>query len=174
MSENTKGQVDEETIDDDDDEGTISQEHQYLTFHIASEIYGIPILSVVEIIRMLQITPIPESLNFIKGIINLRGKIIPVMDVRLRFGLEERAHDDRTCIIVVNIQNIVMGLVVDQVAEVLEIPEKQVEPMPDVGQSDSKRYVKGIGRVDSGVKILLDLDKLIFEEALRKMQSLSK
>jgi len=166
--ENTKGM----NLDDEDDEEDESQENRFLTFGIATEIYGISILSVVEIIRLVKIVNIPQSLPFIKGIINLRGKIIPVMSIRKRFDLTEKEFDDRTCIIVVNIKGVDIGLIVDKVSEVLEIPSDKVEAMPQIGNSGHQRFVKGIGKIGDEVKILLDLDKLLFEEELEKIKTL--
>lgn len=151
---------------DDDDE---SQEDKYLTFRIDGEFYGINVLDVVEILRMIGITPIPESLPYIRGIINLRGKIIPVMDVRLRFGLEEKQADDRTCIIVVNMKGADIGLIVDTVAEVLEIPSEQIDAMPAVNQSGHQKFIRGIGKVEDSVKILLELEKMVNEEEIRSL-----
>lgn len=156
--------TDLDLLDGDEDE---SQENKYLTFRIESEVYGINVLDVVEILRMISITPIPESLPYIRGIINLRGKIIPVMDVRLRFGLEEKQADDRTCIIVVNMKGVDIGLVVDTVAEVIEIPVDQIDAMPAVHQSGHQKFIRGIGKVDDSVKILLELEKMVNEEEIK-------
>lgn len=154
-----------------DDEGDEIQENQFLTFGIEKETYAIDLLNVMEIIRLIQITPIPETFPFIKGIINLRGKIIPVMDVRMRFNIAEKAYEDRTCIIVVNIKGLEMGLIVDHVSEVLEIPESQTDAMPSVSKTASQRFVRGIGKTDGGVKIILDLDKLLFDEEMEALKN---
>lgn len=166
--ERTKLADDENLVDDENDE---IQENQFLTFGIEKETYAIDLLNVMEIIRLIQITPIPETFNFIKGIINLRGKIIPVMDVRLRFNIAEKGYEDRTCIIVVSIKGLEMGLIVDHVSEVLEIPEGQVDVMPSVSKTASQRFVRGIGKTDSGVKIILDLDKLLFDEEAEALKN---
>ena len=165
----TKAIVDEDQFDEEDDS---LQEDQYLTFIIASETFGINILNIKEIIRIIKITSIPETLSFIKGVINLRGKIIPVMDVRIRFDLEERPFDDRTCIIVVHIKDLEMGLIVDRVAEVLEIPAKNVEPMPSMTTAVHHRFVKGFGKINDEVKILLDLDRLLFDEEIEHIKKI--
>ena len=154
-----------------DEEGDEIQENQFLTFGIEKETYAIDLLNVIEIIRLIQITPIPEAFAFVKGIINLRGKIIPVMDVRMRFSISEKAYEDRTCIIVVNIKGLEMGLIVDHVSEVLEIPETQIDAMPTVSKTASQRFVKGIGKTDSGVKIILDLDKMLFDEEMEALKN---
>lgn len=136
---------------------------KYLTFSLADEDYGIEIRYVIEIIGIQKITKVPNLPIFIKGVINLRGKVIPVMDVRARFGLPARDYDERTCIMVVNIDGEAMGLVVDHVNEVADIPEAQVEPPPASGSSLAGQYVSGIGKIDDEVKILLDVKRLISE-----------
>ncbi len=146
------------------------EQNKYLTFLIGKEGYGISILNVVEIIRYIKITDIPDSVPFIKGIINLRDKIIPVMSVRLRFKLEEKEFDDRTCIVVVNIQGMSIGLLIDSVSEVLEIEEDRIESMPSFNNCDQKNFISGIGKVNDQVKILLDLDKLISGIGLDKIK----
>ncbi len=152
--------LDDDLYDDDED----TQKDKYLTFHIAGEDYGIEIAFVTEIIGIQKITEVPDMPTFVKGVINLRGKVIPVMDVRLRFGLEEREYDERTCIIVVEIKDTSVGLVVDLVNEVADIPEDQVEPSPKTGKTTSSRFIKGMGKMDDEVKILLKVDKLLFDE----------
>lgn len=134
---------------------------KYLTFSLAEENYGIEIRYVIEIIGIQKITKVPNLPIFIKGVINLRGKVIPVMDVRARFGLPTRAYDERTCIVVVNVDEEAMGLVVDHVNEVAGIPEAQVEPPPASNHSQAGHYISGIGKMDDEVKILLDVERLI-------------
>ena len=152
-------------FDDDlfDDEDT--QKDKYLTFRIASEDYGIAIANVTEIIGIQSITEIPEMADYIKGVINLRGKVIPVMDVRLRFKMDPREYDERTCIVVVEIDGTSVGLVVDTVNEVADIPEDQVEPAPQSTRKGGS-YIQGIGKIDQEVKILLDINKILYEEEL--------
>ncbi len=164
--------VDDEILEDDENEEL--QENQFLTFGIEKETYAIDLLNVMEIIRLIQITPIPETFPFIKGIINLRGKIIPVMDVRLRFNLVEKNYEDRTCIIVVSIKGVEMGLIVDHVSEVLEIAQEQIDSMPSVSKNAAQRFVKGIGKTDGGVKIILDLDSLVFDGEMDILKSFQK
>ena len=150
-----------------DDEDTMKD--KYLTFHLAGEDYGLDIVFVTEIIGIQKITEVPDMPNFVKGVINLRGKVIPVMDVRLLFNLDERDYDERTCIIVVDINNSAVGLVVDQVNEVADIPESDVEPPPRTTKGASSRYLKGMGKVGDEVRILLDVDKLLREEELEQL-----
>ena len=150
-----------------DDEDTMKD--KYLTFHLAGEDYGIDIAYVTEIIGIQKITEVPDMPNFVKGVINLRGKVIPVMDVRLRFLLSERDYDERTCIVVVDINGTAVGLVVDQVNEVADIPEGDVEPPPRTTKGTSSRYLKGMGKVEEEVRILLNVDKLLYEEEMEQL-----
>jgi len=137
---------------------------KYLIFSLGQEDYGLEIKYVREIIRIQPIAQVPELPGYIKGVINLRGKIIPIMDVRLRFKKEAREYDDRTCIIVVDIKDIGLGLVVDRVVEVLSIPQEEISPPPQVDKGSQRKYIQGIGKIDNQVKILLDSDKLLDEE----------
>lgn len=145
-----------------------TQKGRFLTFQIHSEVYGIEIKYVTEIIGIQPITQVPELPDYMKGIINLRGKIIPVMDVRLRFRKEGVEYSDRTCVIVVDIGLISIGLIVDRVSEVLSILDEEIVPPPDVRQGGNK-YIKGIGKVGEEVKLLLDCDKLLNEQELEQL-----
>lgn len=142
-----------------DEEDT--QKDKYLTFHLADENYGLEIQYVTEIIGIQKITKVPDMPNFIKGVINLRGKVIPVMDIRARFGLPSRDYDERTCIVVVNIDEQPLGLVVDRVNEVVDIPAEQVEPPPTTAKGSVSRHIRGIGKINDEVKILLDVARLM-------------
>ncbi|MCX7748123.1 MAG: chemotaxis protein CheW [Clostridia bacterium] len=143
-----------------------TQKGKFLTFTLGREDYGIEIKYVTEIIGMQPITEVPELPGYIKGIINLRGKIIPVMDVRLRFKKDPREYDDRTCIVVVDIRDISIGLIVDRVLEVISIPEDEVVPPPQFERTVNNKYIKGIGKVGEDVKLLLDCDKILNEEEM--------
>lgn len=143
-----------------------SQEGKYLTFALGKEEYGIQIRHVTEIIGIQNVTDLPDMPSFVKGIINLRGKVIPVVDVRLRFGLPEREYDDRTCIVVVNIRNSSVGLIVDSVSEVVDIAAEQIEPPPQVRKDQNSRYIEGLGHVGETVKILLGILNLLHDEDL--------
>ena len=156
--------ADENTLDNED-----TQKDKYLTFHLAGEDYGIEILYVTEIIGIQAITEVPDMPAFIRGVINLRGKVIPIMDIRARFGLPDRAYDDRTCIIVVNIDGTEVGLVVDEVSEVADIPAANVEPPPKTGNSSGGQYIQGMGKIDKAVKILLDVNELLFNDEMRAL-----
>lgn len=146
-----------------------TQAGKYLTFNIGEEEYGIEIRYVTEIIGIQKITDLPDTPNFVKGVINLRGKVIPVIDVRLRFLLEERDYDERTCIVVVNINDIAVGLIVDAVSEVLDIPDTDVEDPPKVNKGSGSRYIQGLGKVGDAVKILLNIQKLLFDEEFEQL-----
>lgn len=154
-----------------DEEEEDSQKDKYLTFRIGYEDFGIEIVFVTEIVGMQKITEVPDMPDFVKGVINLRGRVIPVIDVRTRFKLEPREYDDRTCVIVVNIDDTAIGLIVDTVNEVINIPEDQVSPPPSVQSGDSGRYIRGMGKVEEEVKILLDVNKLLHEEEMKEMAS---
>jgi purine-binding chemotaxis protein CheW len=162
MEEINIDQVNEEIVED-------AQEGRHLTFIIGKEEYGIEIKHVTEIIGIQKITDLPNLPSFIKGVINLRGKVIPVLDVRLRFNFEEREYDDRTCIIVVNINDTSVGLIVDQVSEVMDIPAENVELPPKISIATSNRYIQAFGKIGEEVKILLDTQKLLFDEELEQL-----
>lgn len=154
------------------------QKQKYVTFMSGNEYFGLKIEYVNEIIVVQDITAIPETEDYIKGLINLRGKIIPVIDVRLRFKQEPFEYTDRTCIIVINVQNTVVGLIVEKIAEVVEISENNLLPSPTIGLSESQqdRYVYAIGKIGDSVKLLLDPEKLLHDDinTLEKVSGDSK
>ncbi|SFC91564.1 chemotaxis protein CheW [Clostridium uliginosum] len=141
-----------------------TQKSKFLTFILGKEVYGIEIKYVTEIIGIQSITEIPELPEYIIGIINLRGKIIPVMDVRARFKKELRDYNDRTCIIVIHIKDTSIGLIVDSVSEVTLIPEGNIVPPPEINKSYKNRYISGIGKVCDEVKLILNCDKLLNDD----------
>jgi purine-binding chemotaxis protein CheW len=154
---------------DDEDEDT--QANKYMTFRTGKEAYGISIRFIREIIELQKITEVPDMPVYVKGVINLRGKVIPVIDLRLRFGLEARVYDDRTCIIIIELKDMI-GFIVDSVDEVLEIMEKDIEPAPKFKSvSGKERYIMGMGKVGEAVKILLDVEKILYEG---EVESISK
>jgi len=144
---------------------TVSREGKYLTFTLAEEEYGIGILKVKEIIGMMPITTIPQTPDYMKGVINLRGKVIPVVDLRLKFDIEAIAYTERTCIIVVEITNnnqkIQIGILVDSVSEVLNIRAGDIEDTPNFGSHLDTEYILGMAKTGGRVKILLDIDKVL-------------
>lgn len=138
---------------------------KYLTFNLAEEEYGLEILTVREIIGIMDITRVPQTANFMKGVINLRGKIIPVIDLRAKFGLSRATYNDQTCIIVVDV-GIPMGIIVDTVQEVHDIPEANIEPAPELGASVDTSFILGMGKVNNSVKILLDIRNVLTSDEL--------
>ena len=150
------------------------KEGKYLTFTLANEEYGIGILKIREIIGMMPITSVPRTPEFVKGVINLRGKVIPVMDLRLRFGMEEMEYTERTCIIVVEIESqsetVQIGAVVDSVSEVLNVGGDDIEQTPSFGTKLDTEYILGMAKMDGGVKILLDIDKVLNDEEIAALE----
>ena len=146
------------------------KEGKYLTFILAEEEYGVGILKIKEIIGMLPITSVPQTPDFVKGVINLRGKVIPVMDLRLRFGMMSIDYTERTCIIVVEISGqagtILVGIVVDAVSEVLNIKGDDIEKTPTFGTKLNTDYILGMAKMEGGVKILLDIDQVLSSDEL--------
>ncbi|HUX40883.1 MAG TPA: chemotaxis protein CheW [Rectinemataceae bacterium] len=162
--------LDESLGVDDEDEDT--QANKYLFFRIGRESYGIGIKHIIEIIELQRISEVPDMPAYVKGVINLRGKVIPIIDLRLRFQLEARAYDDRTCIVVTEIVGVLIGFVVDTVEEVIEIPANQVEPPPRFkSEGGHNRYISGLGKVGEEVKILLDVEKIIDDQSLRAIEA---
>ena len=137
---------------------------RYLTFLLGEEVFGIEIRFVTEIIGIQPISPIPETPEYIKGIINLRGKIFPVIDMRLKFKKQPEPYTDRTCIIVIETAGFSVGLIVDQVAEVLTMGDSDIVPPPSAWAGAGRRYLSGIGKVDGQVKLLLDCEQLFNQE----------
>lgn len=133
---------------------------KYLTFSLAAEEYGLEILKVREIIGIMDITAMPQVPPDVKGVINLRGKVIPVIDLRLKFGLDPTEYTEQTCIVVVDVGALV-GVIVDTVQEVLDIEAGQIDPPPPLGASVNTQFILGMGKVKDAVKILLDIDKVL-------------
>lgn len=134
---------------------------KFLTFWIADEEYGMGIEHVIEIIGVQKITKVPDMPHFIKGVINLRGRVIPVVDVRIRFGLSEREYDERTCIVVIQVNDQTTGMIVDRVNEVSNIPQDKIEKSHSGDMATTDSYILGIGKTGDSVKILLDMDKFM-------------
>jgi purine-binding chemotaxis protein CheW len=151
------------------------REGKYLTFTLAKEDYGIGILKVKEIIGMMPVTTVPRTPEFIKGVINLRGKVIPVVDLRLKFGMPEMDYKERTCIIVVEITGpggpVLIGIVVDTVSEVLNIKGADIEDTPTFGAKLDTDYILGMAKMGGGVKILLHIDRVLGAEGIALLDS---
>ncbi len=146
---------------------------KYLTFSLGSEEYGLEILRVREIIGMMDVTSVPRTPEFIKGVINLRGKVIPVMDLRLKFSMPEVEHTEETCIIVVTFGEVDMGIIVDKVQEVLDIAGDDIEDAPAFGTDVNTDFILGMGKVESRVTILLDISKVMSQEDLEALQAMA-
>ena len=147
---------------------------KYLTFTLADEEYGINLLKIKEIIGMVPITAVPRTPKFVKGVINLRGRVIPVMDLRLRFGLESMDYTDRTCIIVVEIEGdtgkVLIGIVVDTVSEVLNIKPDEIEESPTFGSKLNTDFILGMAKMEGGVKILIHIDKVLSSREISMLE----
>jgi len=144
---------------------SLTKAGKHLTFKLAEEEYGLEILKVQEIIGMMSVTRVPKMPEFIRGVVNLRGKVIPVLDLRLKFSMESREDTERTCIIVVQLtssgQDMTMGIIVDEVSEVLDIAADQIEPPPSFGAAIDTDCLLGIGKIEKKVVLMLDIEKVI-------------
>ncbi|ROR01697.1 chemotaxis protein CheW [Desulfosoma caldarium] len=154
------------------------REGKYLTFSLGGEEYGIGILKVKEIIGMMPITPVPQTPDYVKGVINLRGKVIPVIDLRLKFGMESMDYNERTCIIVVEASGlaagrVMMGLVVDSVSEVVNIKEEDIEDTPTFGTRLAAEYILGMAKAGENVKILLDIDRVLTSQEMSVLEKVA-
>lgn len=167
-----------DTVDSDTDDGS-TLAGKYLTFRLADEEYGLQILKVREIIGMMSITPVPRTPRYIRGVLNLRGKVIPVVDLRCKFGMEATEDTEETCIIVAEVvveeEKVQMGILVDTVSEVLDIPEKDIEEAPDFGLGINADFIRGMAKSDgdSDVKILLNIERVLGESGQAELSQLS-
>ncbi len=150
------------------------KEGKYLTFSLAGEEYGIGILKVKEIIGMMTVTPVPQTPRFVKGVINLRGKVIPVIDLRLKFRMDEMDYSERTTIIVAEVTDpkgvVQIGIVVDSVSEVVNIKSEEIEETPAFGAALETDYILGMAKLEGGVKILLDIDRVLSDQELNLLK----
>ena len=145
-----------------------TQKNKYLIFSIGDESYGIGIRYVTEIINIIPIIQVPDLADYVKGIINLRGKIIPIVDIRLKFKKEEREYDDKTCIVVVEIHGVSLGLIIDRVIEVASIDEQNISPPPTIDQNkdSTNNYIDGIGKMNNQIWLLIDCNKLLVDSEI--------
>ncbi|MCZ8155774.1 MAG: chemotaxis protein CheW [Leptospira sp.] len=162
-------------LDDDDDfydeEEEDSLLDNYLIFKCDEKDYALEIRFVTEIVALQEITEIPDLPPYLKGIINLRGKVLPVLDVRSRFNMVETEYTERTCLVIAAKENSMIGLIVDAVTEVVKIPISEIEPPPKMNDKTSSRFVTGIGKAQEGVKIILNLHNLIYEEEVKRVDA---
>lgn len=149
---------------------------KYLTFRLGEEIYALEILKVQEIIGLMKVTNVPRTPDFIRGVINLRGKVIPVIDLRLKFGSLDLVDTDRTCIIVVQLEaaseSIIMGIIVDEVSEVVDIISEQIEEPPTFGDSINTEFILGMGKIEQKVIMLLDIEKVLTQDEIASASSI--
>jgi purine-binding chemotaxis protein CheW len=150
---------------DDREPADDTQKDRYLLFRLGDEDYGLEIGRVKEIVGCQRVTAMPDMPSYVRGVINLRGSVIPVIDMRVRFHMEQRAYDDRTCVIVVTVNGTSIGFIVDTVCDVREITKDNISPPPSVGGEGASSYILGLGKVGDEVKILLDINKLFGEQA---------
>ena len=146
---------------------------KFLTFQLQNEEYGLEILKVREIMGLLNITHVPQTPDYVKGVINLRGQVIPVIDLRAKFSMPEGSYDERTCIIVVDVSGLLMGIVVDTVSEVLDINSDCIELSPSFGTKLNTDYIMGMGKVEGDVKILLEIDKVLTSDELVALEGVA-
>ncbi len=158
-----------------DESAAANREGKYLTFTLAGEDYGSGILKVKEIIGIMPITTVPQTPTYVKGVINLRGKVIPIVDLRLKFGMEALAYTEKTCIIVVEIAvgsgNMMIGILVDSVSEVLNIKGSDIEDAPNFGTNLDTNYIMGMAKIGGKVKILLHIDRVLNSKELMALKS---
>lgn len=150
-----------------------TQHGKFLTFALGEEVFGIEIQFVTEVVGMQKISGIPEAPNYVKGIINLRGKIIPVIDMRLKLKKDSTEYTDRTCIVVIDIQALTFGLIVDNVDEVITIPDTSIVPPPSYRTGFKNQYIKGVGKVDEEVRLLIDCECFFKNEELQAVSQTS-
>ena len=157
-----------------DKKETSAVEGKFLTFILDDEIYGIEILKAREIIGLMDITSVPQTPDYMKGVINLRGKVIPVIDLRMKFSMHEEEHTQETCVIVVEVNNTSIGIIVDSVSEVSDIGGGEIEDPPKFGQNIDTSFIMGLGKVKDKIIILLDIDAVLSSDELEMIEELSK
>ena len=156
-----------DVVEDNDD--TIVQ---WVTFHLENEKYGIKVMQVQEVLRMTEIAPVPGAPHYVLGIINLRGNVVTVIDTRRRFGLADVENDDETRIVIVEANNNVVGILVDSVAEVVDLKVSEIEMAPNVGNDESSKYIQGVSSRENELLILVDVNKLLSDEEWQEVASL--
>ncbi|MBT3354730.1 MAG: purine-binding chemotaxis protein CheW [Candidatus Scalindua sp.] len=153
---------------------TSAMDGKFLTFILGKEVYGIEILKAREIIGLMDITTVPQTPEYMKGVINLRGKVIPVIDLRLKFGMPEEEHTQETCVIVVEVNNTSLGIIVDSVSEVSDINGGEIEDAPSFGQGIDTSFIMALGKVKDKIIILLDIEAVLSSEELEMVGELAK
>jgi len=164
--------LDEELLDEEEDEEILKD--KYLAFRLGDEDYALDIACVTEIIGMQPINRVPDMPGYIKGVINIRGRVVPVMDVRLRVRMDERAYDTRTCIIVILLNGNNLGLIVDRVSEVVYMPEEDIEARPTISMKVRDQFIRGMGKVNGQVKMIMDVNRLLHQRDLSILEQAVK
>lgn len=159
---------------EDKTQATLNTTQKYLSFEVQDEMYAMEILDVKEIIAMMKFTQVPKMPKFVKGVINLRGQIIPIIDIRLKFQMEELEYNARTSIIIGIIDDDFIGFVVDRTADVLNIPSSQMSPPPKFGTAIDTRFLKSMAKTDSGVVMVVDIKKIFTEDEKEAITSLNE
>ena len=147
---------------------------KYLTFFLKNEKYGCPIGFINDIIEMCEVTGVPQTSDYVEGVINLRGTVIPVLDLREKFGMERAEYDRRTCIVVVELDGLQTGLIVDEVEDVIDFADDQVDPAPGMGQQINQRFIGGMGKLEEEVIILLSLEHVLKENELKELKAVEE
>lgn len=155
-----------------DDENAMAE--KYLTFTLAEEEYAVEIKYVRDIIQKQHVTVVPDTDPYLRGVINLRGKIIPVIDVRIRFGLAQTEYDERSCIIVVRMKDVLTGLIVDRVLEVMDVPDNAIDPPPRQTGPKAQQFLKGMGRSEEKIRMILDIDHLLHVDDMQTIRQVQK
>ncbi len=166
MNDNRNNTMDIGDEFSEEDEDTM--EGLYLTFALDTRVCALEVKDVIEIVKLPPITEVPDMPDFVRGIINLRGKVIPVMEMRRRFHAEDRPHDDRTCVVIINLHDRLTGLIVDQVREVIKIHEENLDGSPRVGETEGSRFIKQVGKIGELVVLILDLNQLLNASELER------
>lgn len=153
-------------------EGNNDSVIQWVTFKLDNETYGIDVMQVQEVLRVSEIAPVPGAPNYVMGIINLRGNVVTVIDTRLRFNLPQHEMDDSTRIVITEADGVVVGILVDSVAEVVDLKRSEIETSPNVGNDESSRFIQGVATVDGNLLILVDINKLLSDDEWMELSSL--
>ncbi|MCG5514984.1 MULTISPECIES: chemotaxis protein CheW [Ectothiorhodospira] len=145
---------------------------QYVTFRLAEETYAINVMQVQEVLRVAEIAPVPGAPHYVLGIINLRGNVVTVIDARRRMGLMDKESDDSSRVVIIEVSGQVIGILVDSVAEVIELAEKDVDPAPNVGNDESSKYIQGVASREGELTIVVDLNKLLTDDEWAEVANL--
>lgn len=158
-------------LDEKNSEISSNEENKFVTFKIAEETYGVEVLRVKEIVGMTEITSVPNSLHFMKGVINLRGSVVPVVDLRLKFGMGEKEYDSFTVIIIVEVKGKLIGMIVDTVSDVADIPFSTIQDTPHFTSKIETDFIRGIGQMNEKLVIILDVDRILTTDEFKELEN---